>query len=291
MPEHVTRPAVTGEALTGPWNDADLPVSERMEALLAQMTLEEKVAQLGSHWEMLQDEDAQGEVAPMEDAMSSSKLPFEREIVDGAGHLTRTYGTAPVSVAEGAEGLRRRQAAVVGANRFGIPAIAHEECLTGYTAYQATVYPTSLAWGATFDPELIEEMAAAIGADLAATGVQQGLAPVLDVVRDARWGRVEETIGEDPYVIGTLASAYVKGLQSAGVIATLKHFAGYAASRGARNHAPVHMGRRELQDMLFFPLRDGSARSQGRLGDELLRRPRRRTPGRLQVAAHRGAAR
>lgn len=253
MPEHVTRPAVTGEALTGPWNDADLPVSERMEALLAQMTLEEKVAQLGSHWEMLQDEDAQGEVAPMEDAMSSSKLPFEREIVDGAGHLTRTYGTAPVSVAEGAEGLRRRQAAVVGANRFGIPAIAHEECLTGYTAYQATVYPTSLAWGATFDPELIEEMAAAIGADLAATGVQQGLAPVLDVVRDARWGRVEETIGEDPYVIGTLASAYVKGLQSAGVIATLKHFAGYAASRGARNHAPVHMGRRELQDMLFFP--------------------------------------
>ena len=73
---------------------------------------------------------------------------FEREIVDGAGHLTRTYGTAPVSVAEGAEGLRRRQAAVVGANRFGIPAIAHEECLTGYTAYQATVYPTSLAWGA-----------------------------------------------------------------------------------------------------------------------------------------------
>ena len=173
MPEHVTRPAVTGEALTGPWNDADLPVSERMEALLAQMTLEEKVAQLGSHWEMLQDEDAQGEVAPMEDAMSSSKLPFEREIVDGAGHLTRTYGTAPVSVAEGAEGLRRRQAAVVGANRFGIPAIAHEECLTGYTAYQATVYPTSLAWGATFDPELIEEMAAAIGADLAATGASR----------------------------------------------------------------------------------------------------------------------
>lgn len=243
----------TPDRITGPWNDASLSAAERAEALLAQMTLEEKVSQLGSHWEMREDPDTQGEVAPMEDAMSSGKLPFESEILDGEGHLTRTYGTVALSVPEGAADLRQRQAAVIAANRFGIPAIAHEECLTGYTAYQATVYPTSLAWGATFDPELIEEMAAAIGADMAATGVQQGLSPVLDVVRDARWGRVEETIGEDPYVIGTLATAYVKGLQSAGIIATLKHFAGYAASRAARNHAPVHMGRRELIDMIFYP--------------------------------------
>ncbi|PRZ17736.1 glycoside hydrolase family 3 N-terminal domain-containing protein [Nesterenkonia sandarakina] len=241
------------ERITGPWNDTSLSAAERAEALLARMTLEEKVSQLGSHWEMREDPDTQGEVAPMEDAMSAGKLPFESEILDGEGHLTRTYGTVALSVPEGAADLRQRQAAVVAANRFGIPAIAHEECLTGYTAYQATVYPTSLAWGATFDPELIEEMAAAIGADMAATGVQQGLSPVLDVVRDARWGRVEETIGEDPYVIGTLATAYVKGLQSAGIIATLKHFAGYAASRAARNHAPVHMGRRELLDMIFYP--------------------------------------
>ncbi|WP_300344422.1 glycoside hydrolase family 3 N-terminal domain-containing protein [Nesterenkonia sp.] len=241
------------EHVTGPWNDPELPVDERVESLLGQMTLEEKVSQLGSHWEMREDEEAQGEVAPMEDAMSSGKLPFEREIVDGEGHLTRTYGTVALSVPEGAADLRRRQAAIVEANRFGIPAIAHEECLTGYTAYQATVYPTSLAWGATFNPELIEQMAAAIGRDMAATGVQQGLSPVLDVVRDARWGRVEETMGEDPYVVGTLGTAYVKGLQSAGIIATLKHFAGYAASRAARNHAPVHMGRRELMDLIFFP--------------------------------------
>ena len=253
MAEKLSGPRVSGPRVTGPWNDAELPVDDRVKALLAQMTLEEKVSQLGSHWQMLEGEGTDGEVAPMEDAMSSGKLPFEREIVDGEGHLTRTYGTAAISVAEGGADLRRRQDAVISANRFGIPAIAHEECLTGYTAYQATVYPTSLAWGATFDPELIEEMAAAIGDDLAATGVQQGLAPVLDVVSDPRWGRVEETIGEDPYVIGTLATAYVKGLQSAGVVATLKHFAGYAASRGGRNHAPVHMGRRELYDMLFFP--------------------------------------
>lgn len=239
--------------ITGPWNDPSLPVEQRVSELLAQMTLEEKVSQLGSHWEMREEEDAQGEVAPMEDAMSTGKLPFEQEIEGGEGHLTRTYGTVALSVADGAADLRTRQAAIQGANRFGIPAIAHEECLTGYTAYQATVYPTSLAWGATFDPELVERMAAAIGRDMAATGVHQGLSPVVDVVRDARWGRVEETIGEDPYVIGTLGTAYVKGLQSAGIIATLKHFAGYSASRAARNHAPVHMGRRELLDLIFFP--------------------------------------
>ena len=86
-------------------------------------------------------------------------------------------------------------------------------------------------------------MAAAIGRDMAALGVHQGLSPVLDVVRDYRWGRVEETIGEDPYLVATLGAAYVRGLQSAGVIATLKHFAGYSASRAARNHGPVSMGR------------------------------------------------
>ncbi|TFW73944.1 glycoside hydrolase family 3 protein, partial [Escherichia coli] len=97
------------------------------------------------------------------------------------------------------------------------------------------------------------EMAAAIGRDMAALGVHQGLSPVLDVVRDYRWGRVEETMGEDPYVVSTLGAAYIEGLQSAGVIATLKHFAGYSASRAGRNHAPVPMGRRELADAIFPP--------------------------------------
>ncbi|MDZ5078236.1 beta-glucosidase family protein [Nesterenkonia sp. HG001] len=264
MSDVTTQNAPAVDRVTGPWNDVSLPVAERVEALLAQMTLEEKVSQLGSHWEMREDTEAQGEVAPMEDAMSAGKLPFAQEIVDGEGQLTRTYGTVAVSVADGAKDLRERQAAIISANRFGIPALAHEECLTGFTAYQATVYPTSLAWGATFDPELIEEMAAAIGRDMAAVGAQQGLSPVLDVVRDARWGRVEETIGEDPYVVGTLGTAYVKGLQSGGVIATLKHFAGYAASRAARNHAPVHIGRRELEDLILAPFE--MAVREGRVG-------------------------
>ena len=80
---------------------------------------------------------------------------------------------------------------------------------------------------------------------------------MLDVTRDYRWGRTEETIGEDPYLVGTIGTAYVRGLESAGVIATLKHFVGYSASRAARNHAPVSIGRRELADVLTAAVRDG----------------------------------
>ena len=97
-------------------------------------------------------------------------------------------------------------------------------------------------------------------------GIHQGLAPVLDVIRDPRWGRVDECIAEDPYVVGTIGTAYVRGLQSAGVHATLKHFVGYSASQRGRNHAPVHVGPRELADVLLPPfemaIRDGGARSR-----------------------------
>ena len=96
-------------------------------------------------------------------------------------------------------------------------------------------------------------MAAHIGATMARLGVHQGLAPVLDVIRDLRWGRVEETIGEDPHLVGLIGSAYVRGLESAGIVATLKHFAGYSASRAARNLAPVSIGPRELADVLLPP--------------------------------------
>lgn len=108
-------------------------------------------------------------------------------------------------------------------------------------------------------------MAAAIGSDMRSVGVHQGLAPVLDVVRDARWGRVEETIGEDPYLVGSIATAYVQGLESTGLVATLKHFAGYSASRAGRNLAPVSMGPRERADVMLPPFemafRESGARS------------------------------
>ena len=146
-----------------------------------------------------------------------------------------------------------------------MPAIAHDECLTGFTTFHATVFPTALAWAATFDPGLVERMTRAIGESMHAVGVHQGLSPVLDVVRDYRWGRVEETLGEDPYLVGMIGSAYVRGLESRGVVATLKHFVGYSASQAARNHAPVAIGPRALRDVLLPPfemaIREGGARS------------------------------
>ncbi|PZG20252.1 beta-glucosidase family protein [Nonomuraea aridisoli] len=243
------------------WRDTSRTVGERVESLLAELTLEEKAAQLGSAWVQTGDP---GGVAPLQDLFTTSER-LEDRLAHGLGHLTRVYGTAPVTPAEGAERLRSLQRLVIDANRLGIPAIAHEECLTGFATHGATAYPTPLAWAATFDPGLIERMAAAIGADLRAAGVHQGLSPVLDVVRDYRWGRVEETLGEDPYLVGQLGAAYVRGLEGAGIVATLKHFAGYAASRAARNHAPVSIGPRELADVILPPfetaLREGGARS------------------------------
>ncbi|MFI9364487.1 glycoside hydrolase family 3 N-terminal domain-containing protein [Kitasatospora sp. NPDC053057] len=226
------------------------------------MTLREKTAQLVGVWV---GADADGEeVAPHQHEMEpppdlDTLLPY------GLGQLTRPFGTVPVDPAIGALSLLRTQQRIAAANRFGIPALAHEECLAGFAAWGATAYPVPLSWGAAFNPELVRTMAAAIGRDLRAVGVHQGLAPVLDVVRDARWGRVEETIGEDPYLVGTVATAYVQGLESAGIVATLKHFAGYSASRTGRNLAPVSMGPRERADVILPPfemaVREGRPRS------------------------------
>jgi beta-glucosidase-like glycosyl hydrolase len=241
------------------WRDTTLSARERAEALVAELTLEEKAAQLGSVWLT----DAADDFAPrLEGGLGSEAVdPFAH----GLGQLTRVFGTEPVTVPDGVRRLRELQQRVVDGHRLGIPALVHEECLTGLAAFGATAFPTPLAWAATFDERLVHEMALAIGSDMRALGVHQGLAPVLDVVRDYRWGRVEETLGEDPYLVGQLGAAYVAGLEQAGLIATLKHFAGYAASRGARNHAPVSMGPREFADTVLPPfetaLRRGGARS------------------------------
>jgi beta-glucosidase len=263
-------PIHTADRVTPPWQDTALPIANRVDLLLEQMTLEEKVAQLGSRWvgndlweaaaevdadrAMTADQDANLNVAPMQDVFAASgTTSLEEASRHGLGHLTRVYGSAPVTAVEGAAELVRQQRIVLDGSRLRIPALVHEECLTGFTTFGATVYPAAIAWGATFDPDLVERMAAAIGRDMAAVGVHQGLSPVLDVVRDYRWGRVEETMGEDPYLVAMLGAAYVRGLQSAGVVATLKHFAGYSASRAARNHGPVSMGRRELMDVVLPP--------------------------------------
>ncbi|WP_445279032.1 beta-xylosidase/alpha-l-arabinosidase [Streptomyces sp. DSM 118148] len=247
---------------TAPWRDPALPAAARVDDLLSRMTLEEKTAQLYGVW-VGAATDGDG-VAPLQREMTAD-YDWDELITRGLGQLTRSFGTAPVDPALGAQALARAQRRIAGASRFGIPAVAHEECLAGFTAWGATAYPVPLAWGAAFDPELVAEVGRHIGRDLRSVGVHQGLAPVLDVVRDPRWGRVEETIGEDPYLVGTVGTAYVRGLESAGVVATLKHFAGYASSVGARNLAPVRAGVREFADVTLPPfemaLREGGARS------------------------------
>jgi len=245
-----------------PWNDPSLPTAERVHALIAAMTLDEKIAQLYGIWVGASTDG--GGVAPHQHDMDEH-IDLDALLPKGLGQLTRPFGSAPVDAALGALSLQRTQEKIVAGSRFGIPAIAHEECLAGFAAWGATAYPVPLSWGATFNPRIVEEMATRIGADMRSVGVHQGLAPVLDVVRDARWGRVEETIGEDPYLVATVASAYVRGLESAGIVATLKHFVGYSASKAGRNLAPVSVGRRELNDVLLPPfemaLREGGARS------------------------------
>ncbi|MEV6263459.1 glycoside hydrolase family 3 N-terminal domain-containing protein [Streptomyces sp. NPDC051784] len=250
QPVPQARPADQPSAVDGPWRDTSLTPEARVADLAARMTLEEKAAQLYGIWV---GADAEGDgVAPHQNDMVD-QVDFEAITTRGLGQLTRPFGTAPVDPGVGAVSLARAQARIVEAGRFGIPAIAHEECLAGFTAWGATAYPVPLAWGAAWDPELVAEVAHRIGDDMRSVGIHQGLAPVLDVVRDLRWGRVEETIGEDPYLVGTIATAYVKGLESAGVIATLKHFAGYSASAGARNLAPVRAGAREMADVILPP--------------------------------------
>ncbi len=250
------------ESVTPPWADTSRPVPERVDALLGEMTLEEKLAQLAAAW--VGAELGSGNVAPLQEAFADP-APLEEASAHGLGHFTRPLGTSPVDPVDGARRLAGLQRDLVARTRLGIPAIAHEECLTGFTTFGATVFPTPLALAATFDPEAVERMTRAIGESMRAVGVHQGLSPVVDVVRDYRWGRVEETFGEDPYVVGTMGSAYVRGLEACGLVATLKHFAGYSASQAARNHAPVALGPRALRDVLLVPfemaVREGGARS------------------------------
>ncbi|MBY3555500.1 glycosyl hydrolase [Modestobacter lapidis] len=229
---------------------------------MAVMTLEEKIAQLYGVWTAISEGE---DVAPNQHDFAEPLPPWQELTAPGLGQLTRVFGTGPVEPLTGARVLAQTQRGIVAGSRLGIPAIAHEECLTGFTAWQATVFPTPLAWGASFDAASVQAMAAGIGALMRSVGVHQGLSPVLDVAVDHRWGRTEETIGEDPYLVGVLGSAYTRGLESAGVVATLKHFAGYSASGAGRNHAPVRMGPREFRDVVLPPfetaLREGGARS------------------------------
>jgi beta-glucosidase len=237
-----------------PYQEPGRPIEERASDLLVRMSFEEKAAQMHALWLVLSED---GEHRPRQDDFTggSDRAAVRKALGHGLGQISRALGSHGVEPRAGVRALNRLQKYLREETRLGIPAISHEECLVGLMARGATLFPSALAYAATFDPDLIERVARAIGREARSVGCHQGLAPVLDVSRDVRWGRTEETLGEDPYLVGVLGTRFVRGLQGEkrDLLATLKHFAGHSWSEGARNHAPVHLGWRELNDIFLLP--------------------------------------
>ena len=236
------------------YKDAALPIPTRVADLLSRMTLDEKVAQMHAFW-LLLSEDGNHQVRSDAFIGHSDAEKLQQMLKSGLGQITRPLGSHSVDPKQGVRALNRLQKFLVEETRLGIPAMSHEECLVGLMARGGTLFPSALAFGATWNPELIKRVAQVIGDEARSIGCHQGLAPVLDVSRDVRWGRTEETFGEDPYLIGVMATKYVQGLQGEkrDLLATLKHYVGHSFSEGARNHAPVHLGWRELNDTFLLP--------------------------------------
>jgi beta-glucosidase len=221
-------------------------IEERVENLLALMTLDEKLAQLSCFWST-----AFVSTGSFDPNIVAEKIPH------GIGQVTRIGASTGLHPQESAAFMNAIQQVAVERTRLGIPVIVHEESTGGFCHRDATVFPQGIGLAATWDPDLVKQVAEVIRAQMIAVGARHALAPVLDIARDPRWGRVEETYGEDPVLTGTIGSAYVQGLQSDdlrnGVAATAKHFLGYAMSEGGRNWAPVQLGPRELREVYAEP--------------------------------------
>lgn len=228
------------------YRDPQASLEERVENLLSLMTLDEKLAQLGCLWS-----------TSFVRAGAFDPEEVARQMPHGIGQVTRIGAATGLRPHESATFMNAIQRVALERTRLGIPVIVHEEATGGFSHRDATVFPQSLALAASWNPALLTEVAEVIRAQMLAVGARHALAPVLDVARDPRWGRVEESFGEDPVLIGTLGSAYVRGLQSdnlcQGVAATGKHFLGYARSDGARNWGPVQLGPRELREVYAEP--------------------------------------
>jgi beta-glucosidase len=222
------------------------PFKQRLETLLSQMTLDEKLAQIGSYW--------------MYELQTGGKLNSEKiksKLSNGIGQITRVAGASLLDPVAAARAGNRLQKFLLEETRLGIPAVLHEESCSGAMLLGGTIFPQMIGLASTFQPELVEQMTKEIRKQLLAVGARQSLAPVLDVSRDPRWGRTEETFGEDPTLVSHFGMAYVRGLQgddlSQGVMATGKHFIGHSLSQGGQNCAPVYMGKRELYETFLAP--------------------------------------
>ena len=229
-----------------PYRDASLPLEQRIEDLLDRMSPEEKIAQLGCVWstQLVEDE-----------AFSTGRAA--ELLRDGTGQVTRIGASTGLRPQESAAFMNAIQRHLVEQTRLGIPAIVHEESTGGFTARDADQLPQGIGLASTWDPALVEAGADLIRQQMLAVGARQTLAPVLDIARDPRWGRVEETYGEDPYLASRMGVAYVRGVQGGdlrrGVAATAKHFLGYGLSEGGHNHRPAHIGPRELREVFARP--------------------------------------
>ena len=226
--------------------NSELALEDRVNDLVARMDIDEKLAQLGAVGlpDLVKDDQFDADAA-------LAVVPH------GIGQVTRIGATTSLTPAETAQLYNQLQRLVLERTRLGIPIMVHEESLGGYCARDATVFPQALALASSWDPQLVQDVADRVRRQLMAVGARQSLAPVFDVARDPRWGRVEETYGEDPVLAGILGTAYVRGMQTddlaRGVLATGKHFLAHSLSEGGRNHAPVQIGARELREVYAEP--------------------------------------
>jgi len=238
----VTRVEEAGPA----YRDPGRPLAERVDDLLGRMTREEKVAQLGSAW-----------VFQLAEGTTLSAERAGDVLKNGLGHVTRISGASSLDAEGSARLANEIQRYLMEETRLGIPAIVHEEICSGLMAREATVFPQAIGLASTWDPELAGALGDSVRAQMRAVGAHQGLAPVLDICRDPRWGRAEETFGEDPYLVSRMGVAFILGLQGEtlrdGVIATAKHFVGYGASEGGMNWAPAQIPPRELREVYLHP--------------------------------------
>jgi beta-glucosidase len=216
-----------------------LPVAERVSDLLGRMSLPEKVGQM---------------------MQLSAQEDLDADIL--TKHVGSILHTSPERV------LRAHQ--LTAQTRLQIPLLVGEDCIHGHSfSYGATIFPTQLGMAACWDPGLVERVARVTAVEVAATGVHWTFSPVLCIARDLRWGRVGETFGEDPFLIGELASAMVRGYQGDGladptaILATAKHFAGYSETVGGRDATEADLSRRKLRSWFLPPFervaREGSA--------------------------------
>jgi beta-glucosidase len=240
-----------------PYRNPKLPLEVRVADLVARMTLEEKIAQLTSAMDrMVLASDPKSSLV---DAQGSF-LPDRAKVVlkNGIGQISRpSGGRGPRAMAEFTNTVQKW---LKDNTRLGIPVLFHEECLHGHAAERGTSFPQAIALASTWDPGLVEEVFSATAQEVRARGAEQCLTPVLDLARDPRWGRTEETYGEDPYLGSRMAVAAVRGFQGAGpfidkahVIATAKHFAVHGQPEGGSNVAPGNYSERVLREYFLKP--------------------------------------